>query len=111
VESLSLGADKPMDLCVEIALEMADHLYAFLRPEKWARAAEDQWNDQPSVQPHLLNPALQQLLHQGRLVADHHVTRGGRQITTFRRAAVSNRERRTTDTAARKRLLYARYLS
>jgi hypothetical protein len=96
----------------DVLLEMAEEMYAFLRPEAEARASEARWKGQPrEIQPHRLGAALQQLIHQGRLSADHEVTRGGRRITTIRKANLANRERLTADAAARKRLLYARYLS
>lgn len=96
----------------DVLVEMAEQLYAFVRPEAEARAAEARWNDQARfIQPHRLTSALQELVQQKRLATDHEVTRGGRPITTFRRADLTNRERLTADTAARKRLLYARYLS
>jgi hypothetical protein len=96
----------------DILLEMAEELRAFVRPEAEARAADERWKAQLRVvQPHRITAALQRLLADGRLVADHDVTRGGRQITTFRPGDLSGRERPTADAAARKRLLYARYLS
>lgn len=96
----------------DVLLEMAEQLYVFLRPEAEARAAEALWNNQPRfVQPHRIGAAIQQLVRQGKLATDHEVTRGGRRITTIRRAELTDRERQTEDTAARKRLLYARYLS
>jgi hypothetical protein len=96
----------------DVLVEMAEQLYAFLRPEAEARAAEALWKDQPRfVQPHRISTALQQLVRQGKLAIDHDVTRGGRRITTVRLADLAGRERQTADASARKRLLYARYLS
>jgi len=91
---------------------MGEQLYALLRPEAEARASEGLWGTQPRfIQPHLLSEGLQELIQEGHLVAEHESTRGGRQITTFRRSNLAGRERLTADAAARKRLLYARYLS
>jgi hypothetical protein len=96
----------------DVLLEIATQHFAFLRPEAEARASESLWNTQHRfIQPHRLGTALQQLIRQGTLAADHDVTRGGRRITTFRLADLTGRERPTQDAAARKRLLYARYLS
>jgi len=95
----------------EVLLEMADELHAFLKPEAEARAADAFWRDRARViQPHRLGIALQQLINDGEIDADHEVTRGGRTITTFRAGDMTGRERAIGDAAARKRLLYSRYL-
>jgi hypothetical protein len=92
-------------------LDMAEESLAFVAFEAQARAADELWRDRHRpIDPHVLGQAREALISENRLRSDRAVTRGGRSITVYQPANLSGRERAALDAAARKRLIYSRYL-
>lgn len=89
---------------------------AAVRPELVAQLSEyyfESTSERFNIDPHVANPAIARMLRAGRIVTALEPTRGGRRVETFCLApdpfqSLSEAQKRA---AARKRLLYARYLS
>ncbi|MBI4494232.1 MAG: hypothetical protein HY690_15695 [Chloroflexi bacterium] len=74
-----------------------------------AKLADHPWGNVPQgVNPHHLTAAKRQLLAEGTIQEVSTVTRGGRSVTVL--ALVARPKRAFSDAAARKRLLYTRYI-
>jgi hypothetical protein len=90
---------------------LLDREHAVVWDEIEAKLSERPHRELPKgINPHILTIARQQLLAEGLMDQVTAVTRGGRTVDVF---GLSNRKRRTVAferTAARKRLLHARYL-
>ena len=80
---------------------------AFIVPELEAKLADRRWGEFPSINPHHLTTARQALQRSGEISVQHEQTRGKGWITTY---SVTTRVKDASRRAARKRLLYGRYL-
>ena len=94
-------------------LGLIDEHLSVVKPEVLERLQSRNYDGGTSgFDPHILGPALQQLVTSGDIVADRSATRGGPgPITTYQPAHSRRRRTAIAEAAARKRLLYARYLS
>lgn len=92
--------------------EMLDQHYAAPWVEIEARLSAKRWRDNSyTIDPHILTIAKGELLSDGQIVQLHAPTRGGGEVAVFHLPVVRGRSRLITDTAARKRLLVARWKS
>lgn len=93
-------------------LAILDAEHALVKPEALARLAEGyHHHDSRNVDPHVTGVALQELEQEGRVVTSSTTaTRGGTRIATIQPADQRRRNTAIAKAAARKRLLYARYL-
>ena len=83
---------------------------AVLHPELESRVAEAYYFGDPhNYDPHHVTRALRSLIRDGAVVPELRTTRGGREVKTFNLSSPRTRTR-TDRAAARKRLLYGRYL-
>ena len=94
--------------------ELLDQEHAVVWSEVEAKLTDRRWPTLPAgvmrIDPHHLSTARHDLLDSGVIRAETNTTRGGRRITVYQPTDTHRRTRATTDAAARKRLLEARYL-
>lgn len=109
---VSLTRDQWVALGREIIEEVLDTHIAAPLVEIEARVCAKPWRDNPRpIDPHLLTVARRELLDAGRITETTASTRGGGDVTIFHQPIVRGRGRLIADTAARKRLLIARWKS
>ena len=104
--------DYYVNLGVNAIWELLEEEHAVVMPEIEAKISEEAYGSSPlPVDHHHLTTARKQLVQQQVLAEDTRVTRGGRPITVLLPAEDQGRRRKIEDTAKRKRLLHARYLT
>lgn len=93
-------------------VDVLDDQLAVVAPELMARICEPRAAyGRDIIQPHIVGMALQGLDTVGIVESHTTATRGSRTITTYQLAGTTRRKTATERAAARKRLLYGRYLS
>lgn len=93
-----------------VILHMVEALHAVLWPEVEARAGEAKWSDHLRVDVNHLMTAREQLLAEGAIEKTLDNTRGGRALAwAYHLPLARGNTTRIARTAARKRLLYARW--
>src|SRR5262245_1118721 len=89
---------------------LSEH-HAVVWPEIEARAADRIWGELPyPVDPHHLTTASSRLIRENIITRSADPTRGGRRIAVYCPADLRGRGTIVTQTAARKRLLHARFI-
>jgi hypothetical protein len=92
-------------------LDLLHEEHAVVWHEVEAKLSDKRWRESgQAINPHLLSTARSQLRFEGVIEEISAVTRGERAISVLALTNRARRERRFLDAAARKRLLYARYL-
>jgi hypothetical protein len=94
-------------------LDMLDDQLAIVGPELEARLSDTGFvldGDHFHFDPHILSEAKRQLETLGALSHEHHVTRGGGQVTALVPADVRRRRTAVSKRVARKTMLYRRFL-
>ncbi|WP_123737493.1 MULTISPECIES: hypothetical protein [unclassified Rathayibacter] len=92
---------------VECLRDFLDSERAFVVPELEAKLADQRWGEFPAINPHHLTTARLALQRSGEISVQREQTRGKGWITTY---SATSRVKEAARRAARKRLLYSRYL-
>lgn len=102
--------DDYVERAAMMIMRVLDERHAVVHAELEARIAEGEYADsRNNINPHHITTALRDLRQSRQIVWDHGTARGGQTIATIQPADQRRRSVKIENTAARKRLLFARY--